>query len=281
MGAVRPSDSQEYVVSLGIVIKGPEGLVLAADSRLTLVANRPDGTVVPVSFDNATKVLAFQNPHQFVGAVTYGAAAIRERTAYGLLPEFEDALPKQRLSVEDFAQQVGKFFGERWREAMPSDYKGPDMTFVVGGFDEGAPYGRCFLVDIPRSPAPSEQSPDQQFGMTWGGQNDLVARLVLGFDPRALDILSRALDLAPERIRDLGETLKKELALQLPFAAMPLQDCVNLAIHFIRTTAGVLDLTVQVRGVGGAIEVATITRRDGFRFVQHREIVGEARAERG
>jgi hypothetical protein len=34
---------------------------------------------------------------------------------------------------------------------------------------------------------------------------------------------------------------------------------------------------VGVRGVGGAIDVATITRTDGFQSVQRKAIVGEKR----
>lgn len=42
---------------LGIVFKGPEGIVLAADSRVTLMAQVPGGPVVPATFDNTTKLL--------------------------------------------------------------------------------------------------------------------------------------------------------------------------------------------------------------------------------
>jgi len=42
-------------MSLGVVIKGPEGAVLAADSRVTLEARHGDGMTLLVNFDNATK----------------------------------------------------------------------------------------------------------------------------------------------------------------------------------------------------------------------------------
>jgi len=70
-------------MSLAIVIKGPEGVVLAADSRITLEARRPEGTSIAVNFDNASKLLSFTKPHTNVGAVTYGAAVIGQRTADG------------------------------------------------------------------------------------------------------------------------------------------------------------------------------------------------------
>lgn len=58
-------------------------------------------------------------------------------------------------------------------------------------------------------------------------------------------------------------------------AAMPLQDCVNLAIFFIRTTIDAQNLSVGVRGVGGPIDVAVITASEGIQFIQRKQIVGE------
>src|SRR5579871_4437040 len=86
-------------MSLGIVFKCPEGLVLAVDSRVTLNAEmRPPGAphpiILPSTFDNATKLLKI-NAQQYVGAITYGAGAIGHpapRTAHSFLPEFETVL---------------------------------------------------------------------------------------------------------------------------------------------------------------------------------------------
>ena len=68
-------------MSLGIAFKGPEGIVLAADSRVTLNAQgqNPQGQVfiLPSTFDNATKLLKIKNEnYKFVGAITYGAGSI-------------------------------------------------------------------------------------------------------------------------------------------------------------------------------------------------------------
>jgi hypothetical protein len=266
-------------VSLGIVIKGPEGLVLAADSRVTLSAQTPQG-LLRVNFDNATKLLSFKEPHNFVGAVTYGQAAIDLRTAYSFLPEFEAGLLSKRLPVQEFAKKLSDFFMKQWEEIKPDNYSGPDMTFVVGGFDEDDPYGRVFLIETPRNPEPIEKNPHPEFGMTWGGQHEFVDRLIQGYDPRALVLLSNILKLQPEQIRSLEESLKKSLSMPIPLPAMPLQDCVDLAIFFIRTTIDAQNLTVGIRGTGGPIDVAIITRRDGLEFIQRKRIAGETGTSR-
>jgi hypothetical protein len=65
------------------------------------------------------------------------------------------------------------------------------------------------------------------------------------------------------------------LAIPIPYQFLPLQDCVDLAIFLIKTTSTLQRWTTGVRGVGGAIDVATITRTDGFRPVQEKRIVGD------
>ena len=72
-------------MSLGFVVKVPEGLVLAAESRVTLTASDVHGKpLYQATYDNATKLLAFSPPHNYIGVVTYGQAVIGGRTAYGL-----------------------------------------------------------------------------------------------------------------------------------------------------------------------------------------------------
>lgn len=266
-------------MSLGIVIKGPEGLVLAAESRVTLEAKVPSNQLIRVNFDNATKLISFSEPHTYVGVVTYGMAAIGVRPAHSFTPEFEAALPIKRLSVLGFAEKLSEFFLQEWKTEMPEDYSGPPMVFVIGGFNEGEPYGRVFLVEIPTNPTPVEQQAGvREFGITWGGQREFVERLIFGYDrEKLLKIVSKTLKLEHEQ----AESLKKKLNvlhMNIPLAAMSIQDCVDLAIFFIRTTISAQRLTVGIRGCGGPIDVAIITRREGLEFIQQKRVVGEIEA---
>jgi hypothetical protein len=264
-------------MSLGIVIKGPEGVVLAADSRVTLMAQLVNNPPIPVNFDNATKLLSFSQPNLYIGAVTFGAAVIGLRTAHSYIPEFELTLPsEQRLTVEDFSQRLRDFFRERWQETMPQDYAGPDMTFIVGGYDPEGAYGKVFVFDIPRQPDLRAQNPgEQEFGMTWGGQLQVASRLIHGYDPGLLDILHQRFTLDMDQITQLHEHLQQQLQLKIPYQMLPLQDCVELATFLIRTTIIAQGLAVEIRGVGGPIDVAVITRIEGLKYVQQKTIHGE------
>jgi hypothetical protein len=262
-------------MSLGIVIKGTEGLVLAAESRVTLTATPPQGPALQVNFDNATKLLSFGDAHSYVGAVTYGVAAIGLRTAHSFIPEFEASLPDQRLLIDDFAQRMSQFFIGQWQAVMPPNYQGPNMTFVIGGFNDGEAYGRVFEFNIPGNPNIIEHHGGPgNFGITWGGQREFVDRVLRGYDYRLVEILVPTLNLQPAQVQQIDQALQG-LQMQIPLQAMALQDCVDLAIFFLRTTIGAQRLTVGIRGCGGPIDVATITRREGLVFVQKKEILGE------
>lgn len=265
-------------MSLAVAIKGPEGVVLAADSRVTLEAQRGNGPILPVNFDNATKLLGFSKPQNYVGAVTYGAAVIgmrTPRTAQSFVPEFELSLEsEERLGVLEFSKRLGNFFMERWQENMPADYKGPNMTFVVGGYDPEGAYGKIFLFEIPRKPGPEPRNPDD-FGMTWGGQLAVASRIIHGFDPALLPLLQKILNLDKESMKRVEEGLRHNMEFPIPYPVLPLQDCVDLATFLVRSTIVAQDLAVGVRGVGGPIDVAVITRTGGLQYVQQKRIHGE------
>jgi len=268
-------------MSLGIVFKGPEGIVLAADSRVTLSAFREhDGNkeIIPATFDNATKLLKV-NGQDYVGAVTYGLGAIgirQPRTAHSFMPEFEAHLKKKekpRLSVQEFAKELNAFFLSQWKSLMPEEFDGPSIIFLVGGYDEDAPYGKVFEVTVPDSDKPSEQQKDD-FGITWGGQLEYITRLIKGFDPNLIEFINNELKLESNKKDELLKFING-LNLPIPYPFLPLQDCVDLSMLLIKTTMDIQSKMVGIRGVGGAIDLATITRTDGFRPVQQKEISGQ------
>jgi hypothetical protein len=261
-------------VSLGVALRGPEGVVLAADSRVTLTAITGTGQIIPATFDNATKLLKVKG-QDYLAAVTYGQGALgatEPRTAHSFLPEFEDELGgADRLSVLDFATKMGEFYKTRWDKAgMPP---GADpMLFLVGGFDDGAVYGRVYEFAVPTALTPKEW-PD--FGVVWGGQGETATRLLNGYDPSLWGLVQKELGLDDAATADLKAKVSPELGMGIPYQFLPLQDCIDLAILLVCSTARLQNFFVGIRGVGGAIDVATITRTDGFQEIQRKRIGGQ------
>lgn len=266
-------------MSLAIAFKGPEGIVLAADSRVTLQGRVPGSeALIPATYDTATKLLEVSD-HKYVGAVTYGLGALGQReprTAHSFIPEFESKLNKagqERMSVEGFATELSQFFTDKWAENMPSDYKGVPMVFLVGGYDEDQPYGKVFEFSIPSQPKPKEWH-SESFGIVWGGQQQFAERLIHGFDNTLVPIINKSLNLSEKLLEKVKEDLRQS-SLPIPYQFLPLQDCVDLSIFLIRMTITIQKWIVAVRGVGGYIDVATITKTAGFEPVQQKRIIGE------
>jgi hypothetical protein len=279
-------------MSLGIAFKGAEGIVLAADSRVTLTAlvqapvqagQQTQMMALPATFDNATKLLRVAG-RKHVGAVTYGLGALGQaqpRTAHSFIPEFEAQLGKKfaadyYLSVESFAKELSEFFLAQYHtQKMPVPAPlGQDMIFLVGGYDREEPYGRVFQIDIPTHPEPKEWHADG-FGMVWGGQQEYASRLIAGYDPNLPEAVRQFLNLTDDQKVALETQLRNQLQAPIPFQFLPLQDCVNLATLLIRTTISIQAFLVGIRGVGGAIDLATITRTEGLKAIQLKTITGE------
>lgn len=260
--------------------------MLSADSRVTLTAQQAGtNTVLPSYYDNATKLLRIGG-QDFVGAVTYGVGALgggpgapQPRTAHSYIPEFEQELAadigEDRLSVEGFATKLGDFFQRQWTATMPPNTPANDtLVFLVGGYDKGAAYGRVFEVVIPTTPTPAERNPDD-FGITWGGQIEAVGRLLSGYDPQLESLIRTHVHLNTAQTKNLREKVLGALAVPIPYQFLPLQDCVDLSIFLVKATATLQKWTLGIRGVGGAIDVATITRTEGFTPIQEKRVEGE------
>jgi hypothetical protein len=265
-------------VTFAVVTKGPEGLVLAADSRVTLTTVLPDGQKMFSYFDNATKLFGIEG-QKYVGVVTFGMGAIgtsEARTAHGYGSEFEKELAvkfPERATVSQVAAELGQFYTAKWTQAgmAVGDPSIDAMNFIVGGFDEGDAYGRLYQVSVPNAPNPVELSPGV-FGMSYGGQVELVARLLNGFDPRSLAIVKEHLGVDDDQVAGLAPKWQAQLGVGIPVQFLPLQDCVDISAFLVNVTAVVQRWTLGLRGVGGAVDIATITSVVGYDEIQKKKI---------
>src|SRR5271169_2894485 len=149
------------------MIKGSEGIVLAADSRVTLfnpvATPQPNQIIIiPATFDNATKLLKVTDQDR-VGAVTYGLGAFitaqGPRTMQSYIPEFEQELKDnnvgKNIPTHEFAEHLSGFFQRQWDTLIKRPPNaGEEINFLVGGFNEGAAYGQVYRFTIPTNATP-------------------------------------------------------------------------------------------------------------------------------
>ena len=62
----------------------------------------------------------------------------------------------------------------------------------------------------------------------------------------------------------------------LILAAAPIQDAIDLALFMVDTTKGFIRFSVKrVKTVGGPIEIAAITKHEGFKWVQRKHFYSQ------
>ena len=170
---------------------------------------------------------------------------------------------------------MAKFENEPRLKNTPRPFPSP-ITFVVAGFDRDEAYGRKYIFDIPNNSTPKEQHPGNSFRITWGGQHKICRRLIKGFDfDELMPLIENVCPLTEEQRRKLVHEELPKLELPIPYAALSLQDAINLAIVMIRTTIDIQSFMIDVRGCGGAIDIAVITLEKGFQWIQRKKLEGE------
>jgi hypothetical protein len=181
--------------------------------------------------------------------------------------------------AESFRQRYEAHIAENPQETPPPG----DIAFgfLVGGYLDGR--GKTLEITYPDGDVIERNDSVDNPGALWRGQTDVISRLVKGVDMGALAVAAEA-DGKQQQVQDLEETFKG-IEYLIPFNAMTLQDAVDFAIFAIRTTIDTQRLTYGLLrypgswpGVGGPIELTTVTATDGLRWVQRIEIQAERRA---
>jgi len=266
-------------VTLAVTVVCQDGVVVAADSRTTLANHR----MLRVGSDFTHKV--FESGR--VAVATYGDAFVGGRSIASHMAEFAVVEAGNCDHPGPVAEKLSAFFGDRYdAQAVddPEDNSPPPVAalgFLVGGYD-AAGVGEAWEVILPdRIIEPIATTADGG-GAAWRGQSDVVTRLIRGSDLELLERLADAHQLGSE-LHQLTPLLDA-CGYRIPFDSMNLQDGIDFAVLCIHTTIDVQRLTLgpvattpefSWPGVGGPVEIATVTAMGGFDWVQRTTLRGE------
>jgi len=149
------------------------------------------------------------------------------------------------------------------------------INFLVAGFNEDKSHEVyvCYLPgDIQKKRSSNEKG--KEYGASWLGQTDLVSRIILGFDPRIGNLPS---------FKKLGQNIGNELRnleYSIQWGTMTLQDGVDFSDLMIKTTTalqrfsdGIAAEPGDMPGVGGDVDIAVITKKGGFVWINKKSII--------
>lgn len=258
------------LATVNITVSTNDGIVIAADSRVTYLTEDGDGRhVTRIATDEAMKVFRLGDN---VGATFAGKASVGDRSISGLIQEFrvDNGIgDTSNTEITVIARKLYDFIRNKYVEAYMSKPVEP-LEFTVSGYDE-LKTKRAYSMTISSVGTIMEEVKEfQNLGARWRGQTDVITRLVKGVDNNLIS-----------QLRGEAREEADKMAYNIPFKYLTLQDGIDFAIFMIRTTIDMqrfADGTVEhpgtVQGVGGAIDVAVITP-DGFRWIQKKELRGE------
>jgi hypothetical protein len=258
-------------VSLAITVITPEGIVQAADSRVSIPVNVTDGVVSYSHFDNATKLLTFDEPHNYVSVTTYGAGTIGSRTAHSFVKEFQKTLPITRLTIKKFAEKLQAFYKAQW-DAVENNPQTSPMIFQVAGINSSQQFGELYIVSVPGEDPPQKIINNGDFSLYYGGDKSTVDRLIQGRDLRidALILEDEALNGTHESLGNIFTDVAERH--MLPLGSYALQDAIDLARFLIDTTSNMQKLSLNVKTVGGAIDVCCVTKSGACEVISKKKI---------
>ena len=262
-------------MSVVIVVKVSEGLVLAADSAATLMGkiSGPDVEQEGVlkTFFNAKKLLQIGDLP--IGVLTWGHAFIGPRTLESLVREWEHddhwesseqykqkhEIPfKVRKCAEGLLQHLTRVHAGEFSD-LPKEQQ-PGIGMIVAGYSEGEFFPEIWRFVVPFDEEVHNQRPDingkPDFGASWFGMTEPIVRLHFGRDDKAIKAVSEKFGIPEAEIRDI----LKPLQYPVPFAQMPLQDAIDYADYIINVVIGRYRFVLGPEFCGGEIDIAAITQ---------------------
>lgn len=277
-------------MTIAISIKINDGLVLASDSASTVIGATQDGQLQVVNvYNNAVKVFNLRKGLP-IGAVTWGAGSIGQASISTVMKDLRQIftsgddrhanwiLSSQQYSVEMVAKKLKEFvFNELYLPAFENfAFPKPDLGFIVAGYSSDAPMADEFQIDIKNGNCfgPRRIREREQIGMTWGGDPEALNRLIAGVSGRLPQVLQNVFKLSADQMPSVMELIQQNLILPLVLPAMPIQDAIDLAEFLVDLTIKFSRFMPGTTTVGGPIEIAAISKHEGFRWVKRKYYFG-------
>lgn len=145
------------------------------------------------------------------------------------------------------------------------------IILLVAGYNKDGSH-EVYICYIPGKIQKKRDSRERgkEYGASWIGQSDVVIRIILGCDSRVRNIKFVNEAIQKYNIEEINKQLRN-LQYSIQWGTMALQDAVDFCVLMIQTTSaiqrfsdGILADPGAMPGVGGSVDVATITLDKGF-----------------
>ncbi|MFO7966809.1 MAG: hypothetical protein R6U44_04340 [Archaeoglobaceae archaeon] len=260
-------------------MKVNDGIVLASDSASTLLG---EGGVINV-YNYAHKIFNLHKGKP-IGGMTWGHGSIgnisistltkdlRDRFM-GKIPEYRDWRIDDDYTIEEIAQLTREFlYEEKYLSVFGEAEFKPGIGFNVAGYSSRADSPEVWDISIDEGgdcPQPSLRNSRDDMGVSWAGEIDILCRIIHGYSSD-LPYLLMELGVEEDQLSSLVQVLQEQLAADIAFGPMPIQDAIDLGNFLVDTAVKFHRFKAGAPTVGGPIDVAAITKHEGFKWVKRK-----------
>ena len=254
-----------------VSVKINDGVVMASDSASTFGSGQ--------IYLHSDKIVNLVKGLP-IGAMVAGYGGIGNESVTTLLKDLrcrlagtdgaDWRLDPRSYSLEAVATRVrGFLFEEKAKNGEIETW----MKIRICGYSAGKPLSEVWEVLLrgKECDEPFQVQGENDFGPRWDGEYEAINRLILG-QASGLAKAAEEVGIPSEQLQLLTNKTAANCCEFLTLPAMPIQDAIDLARFLVETTIGFTRFSVlkQPKTVGGAVEIAAITKHEGFRWVQRK-----------
>jgi len=264
-----------------VSVKVHDCLVFAADSASSLVgADAAGQPKVYNVYDHGNKVFNLYKGKP-IAAMTCGMGHIGSASIGNLAKDFRriittgiggEAIDPDNYTIEELAHRAKDFYEQRFAAIQPPPANPNLLEFWVGGYGSNCDNAELWKLILQNGVMLAPElvaDKDQDGHIAWGGQPQAIDRLILGYD-RAMGEALIAAGLPPATVEPLLDQVRQRLQTPLVHSAMPVQDAINLADFMVDLTKKYFRFLPEADIVGGATDIATVTKHEGFKWIRRK-----------
>lgn len=278
-------------MTIALAINTNEGAVLATDSAGSIT----NGNQVLQVYNNSIKIVNLYKGRPF-GVATYGLGNIGPYSITLLAKEFRETIsgtsqvvanPKllntrktvqskpfnpNSYKLSDVARDFARFMQTFYSKEFTSK-RGvfPTLGFILTGYSSGERLPETYVIesDVKGKMKVAPQNILGGSGIVAKGQPDAINSLTLGVSFEVLDAVIAGLQLPPQAATQFVRLCFSKIH-PVVHRTMPIQDTIDLARFLVETGIQFQRFKFDDKTVGGPVEIATMTRYEGFKWVQRK-----------
>ena len=269
-------------MTIVVTLKTYDGIVLGADSASTISVVGSDGREEEKNiFNNANKILNIYKGLP-LGFLSCGLGNVGYSSVCTLAKDFREKLsgddPKWAIDPHSYtvlkvAELARKFFYEDVYQPHYKEKENPPVfEFFICGYSSESNLADAYsvLVEDGKCDPPKPLFKPGQFGIYPSGQPEAIYRLIRGFDWESMHQWLTDGKIPEEEASGILGSLEAWCWKDLHTASMPVQDSIDLVRFLLDLTCQYVRFRPGSPTVGGPLEIAAITKHEGFRWIQRK-----------